>query len=69
MSMHIEMINLVKSLKGTYKKEDKEMVVKVLEEYKKKNKCSYQHAYDMMVEGNPSYSAYTSWRYKLKSKK
>lgn len=60
MSMHMEPINLVKSLRGTYKKEDKEMVVEVLNAYKEKNNCSYRHAYDMMVEGNPSYSAYTT---------
>jgi len=67
MSMHMEPINLVKSLKGTYKKEDKEMVVEVLHAYKEKNNCSYRHAYDMMVEGNPSYSTYTAWRRKLAS--
>ena len=67
MSMHMEPINLVKSLRGAYKKEDKEMVVEVLNAYKEKNNCSYKHAYDMMVEGNPSYSAYTAWRRKLAS--
>ncbi len=67
MSMHMEKINLVKSLRGTYKKADKEMVVEVLNTYKEKNNCSYKHAYDMMVEGNPSYSTYTVWRRKLTS--
>lgn len=65
MSMHIEPINLVKSLRGTYKQSDKEMVVKVLQEYKEKNNCSYRYAYDKMVEGNPSFSTYTLWRQKL----
>ena len=64
MSMHIESINLVKSLKGTYKQSDKEMVVKVLNAYKQKNNCSYKYAYDKLVEGNPSYSTYSSWRRK-----
>ncbi|MDF1883343.1 hypothetical protein JHD49_05255 [Sulfurimonas sp. SAG-AH-194-C21] len=67
MSMHMEAINLVKSLNGTYKQKDKEMVVEVLKEYKKFNNCSYQHAYDKMVEGNPSFSTYTSWRRKLEN--
>ena len=67
MSMHMEPINLVKSLRGTYKQADKEMVVEVLNAYKEKYNCSYKHAYDMMVDGNPSYSAYTAWRRKLKS--
>ena len=62
--MHEEMINLVKSLRGTYKKTDKEMVVEVVNTYKQKHNCSYRHAYDMTVEGNPSFSAYTSWRRK-----
>lgn len=65
MSMHMETINLVKSLKGTYKQADKEMVVEVLKKYKEKYNCSYKYAYDKMVEGNPSYSAYTAWRRKL----
>jgi hypothetical protein len=64
MSMHMEPINLVKSLKGTYKKADKEMVLEVINAYKEKNNCSYKHAYDMMVDGNPSYSTYTLWRRK-----
>lgn len=64
--MHMETINLVKSLKGTYKESDKEMVVKVLNTYKEKYNCSYKHAYDKMVDGNPSYSAYTAWRRKFK---
>jgi len=62
MSMHMEAINLVKSLRGTYKQADKEMVIKVLQDYKEQNNCSYKHAYDKMVEGNPSYSTYTRWR-------
>ena len=66
MSMHIELINLVKSLSGKYKQADKEMVVQTIEEYKRKNECSYKYAYDKLVEGNPSYSAYTSWRLKTK---
>ena len=61
-NMHMEMINLVKTLKGTYKQADKEMVVKVVHEYKEKNNCSYKDAYDMTVEGNPSFSSYTLWR-------
>ena len=65
MSMHMERINLVKSLNGTYKKADKEMVVQVLKTYKDKYNCSYKYAYEMMVDGNPSYSAYTAWRRKL----
>lgn len=65
MSMHMETINLVKSLKGTYKQADKEMVVEVLKKYKEKYNCSYKYAYDKMVDGNPSYSAYTAWRRKL----
>ena len=65
MSMHMEPINLVKSLRGTYKQADKEMVVRVVNEYKEKNNCSYKHAYDKTVDGNPSYSAYTLWRRKL----
>ncbi|MBC8238578.1 MAG: hypothetical protein H8E76_10165 [Helicobacteraceae bacterium] len=65
-NMHMEMINLVKTLKGTYKQADKEMVVKVVGEYKEKNNCSYRDAYDMTVEGNPSFSAYTAWRRKSK---
>jgi len=65
MSMHMEQINLVKSLDGTYKQSDKEMVVKILQEYKEKYNCSYKHAYEKMVDGNPSYSAYTSWRHKI----
>ena len=66
MSMHMEPINLVKSLRGTYKKADREMVLEVLHAYKVKNNCSYKHAYDMMVDGNPSYSTYTEWRRKSK---
>jgi|688.fasta_scaffold586476_2 hypothetical protein len=64
MSMHMEKINLVKSLKGTYKKTDKEMVITILEEYKRKYNCSYKHAYDKMVDGNPSYSTYIAWKRK-----
>jgi hypothetical protein len=66
--MHMEMINLVKSLRGTYKQADKEMVVEAVNAYKEQYNCSYRHAYDMTVEGNPSFSAYTSWRRKLASK-
>ena len=40
MSMHMEMINLVKSLRGTYKQSDKEMVVRAIKEYKEKYNCS-----------------------------
>jgi len=65
MNMYMEMINLVKSLRGTYKQEDKEMVVRVVNEYKEKNNCSYKHAYEKTVDGNPSYSTYTVWRRKL----
>lgn len=68
MNMHMEMINLVKSLRGTYKQADKEMVVRVIKEYKEKNNCSYKYAYGKTVEGNPSFSTYTLWRRKLTSK-
>jgi len=64
MSMFDEKINLIKSLKGTYKDSDKAMVVQTINDYKEKHKCSYQHAYDMNVEGNPSFSTYTIWRRK-----
>ncbi|MDH5464758.1 MAG: hypothetical protein OEW60_03955 [Thiovulaceae bacterium] len=67
-SMFDEKINLVKSLNGAYKLSDKEMVVSRVDEYKKINNCSYRHAYDMTVEGNPSFSAYSSWRRKSVSK-
>lgn len=63
--MHMETINLVKSLSGTYKIDDKKMLVKVIEQYKQKYNCSYKHAYEKMVEGNPAYSTYTSWRHKF----
>jgi len=63
--MHMETINLVKPLNGRYKQSDKEMVVKMLHEYKKQKNCSYKYAYDKMVEGNPSYSTYSAWRRKL----
>ena len=66
-NMHMEMINLVKSLRGTYKQADKDMVVETVNAYKEKNNCSYRHAYDMTVDGNPSFSAYTSWRRKAAS--
>lgn len=69
MNPYLEMINLVKSLNGTYKEEDKEMVVNVIEAYKQKNKCSYKYAYEMTVEGNPSFSAYNLWRRKSMTKK
>ncbi|PHS37472.1 MAG: hypothetical protein COB07_10745 [Sulfurovum sp.] len=65
MNMHMEMINLVKSLRGTYKQSDREMVVRVVNDYKEKNNCSYRQAYDKTVEGNPSYSTYTRWRHAL----
>lgn len=68
MSMHMEPINLVKSLKGTYKQSDKEMVVKIIDEYKQQKNCSYKYAYEKMVEGNPSYSTYTRWRRELNLK-
>jgi hypothetical protein len=64
MDPYMETINLVKSLSGTYKKADKAMVVEVVNAYKQKHNCSYKHAYDMTVEGNPSYSAYSAWRRK-----
>ena len=67
-SMHMETINLVKSLRGTYKQSDKEMVVRVLQEYKEKTNCSYKHAYDTLVEENPSFSTYSTWRRKLTAK-
>ncbi|MDQ7061879.1 MAG: hypothetical protein Q9M43_12455 [Sulfurimonas sp.] len=66
--MSMETINLVKTLKGTYKQADKEMVIKIVGDYKEKNNCSYKAAYEMTVEGNPSFSAYSSWRRKLKKK-
>ena len=65
MSMYMEPINLVKSLKGTYKQADKEMVVRVVNAYKEQYNCSYKHAFHKLVDGNPSYSAYTAWRHKL----
>ena len=67
MSMFDEKINLIKSLRGTYKASDKEMVVKTVEKYKQKHKCSYRYAYDMNVEGNPSFSAYSAWRRKFQA--
>lgn len=68
MSMHMESINLVKSLSGKYKQSDKEMVVKILQEYKEKNNCSYKYAYERMVDENPSFSTYTLWRRQLEVK-
>ena len=68
MNAYMETINLVKSLNGKYKESDKTMVVEVINAYKEKHNCSYKHAYDMMVEGNPSFSAYTSWRRKAATK-
>lgn len=65
MSMYMESINLVKSLNGTYKQADKEMVVKVLSDYKKQTNCSYKYAYETLVDGNPSYATYTRWRQEL----
>lgn len=65
MNMHLETINLVKSLRGTYKTSDKKMLVELLEAYKKKYNCSYKHAYYQMVDGNPSYSTYNKWRGEL----
>ena len=64
-NMHMEMINLVKTLSGRYKQADKEMVVRVVNAYKEKNNCSYKDAYDMTVEGNPSFSTYNAWRRKI----
>ena len=61
-SIFDEKINLIKSLNGTYKHADKVMVVETINHYKEQNNCSYQYAYDMNVEGNPSYSSYLSWR-------
>ena len=65
--MFDEKINLVKSLRGTYKASDKEMVVKTISEYKQKHDCSYRHAYEMNVEGNPSFSSYNAWRRKFEA--
>lgn len=62
MSMFDEKINLIKSLNGTYKDSDKKMVVNTINDYKKKHQCSYQLAYEMSVEGNPSFSTYMRWR-------
>lgn len=64
MSMHIESINLVKSLTGRYKEKDKAMVLATLEEYKQKNNCSYRYAYEKLVDSNPSFSTYMQWRKK-----
>lgn len=61
-SMHIESINLVKSLQGRYKQKDKEMLLELLENYKEQKGCSYRYAYEKLVEGNPSYSTYMQWR-------
>ena len=69
MDPHMEMINLVKSLSGTYKKADKQMVVEAVNAYKQKHNCSYKYAYDMTVEGNPSFSAYNAWRRQFASEK
>lgn len=68
-NMHVEMINLVKSLRGTYKQADKDMVVEAINAYKKQHNCTYKHAYEMTVDGNPSYSTYTLWRRKAESKR
>jgi len=64
-SLFDEKINLIKSLNGRYKASDKKMVVESIEAYKQAHNCSYQHAYDMCVEGNPSFSAYMLWRAKF----
>ena len=64
-SIFDEKINLVKSLNGKYKQADKEMVVKTINAYKEKHNCSYRYAYEMNVEGNPSFSSYNSWRRKF----
>jgi hypothetical protein len=61
-SIFDEKINLVKLLNGTYKRADKEMVVATILNYQKENNCSLRYAYDMNVEGNPSYSAFLRWR-------
>jgi len=61
-SMHMESINLVKSLRGTYKKSDKEMLIQTLDTYREKYNCSHKEAYETMVDGNPSFSTYMRWR-------
>jgi len=43
--------------------------VNKLDAYKEKYNCSYKHAYDKMVDGNPSYSTYTAWRRKSATSK
>jgi len=68
MNPYMETINLVKSLNGRYKQADKKMVVELIAAYKKEHNCSYKYAYEVMVEGNPSFSTYTSWRRKMASK-
>ncbi len=68
MDAYTEQINLVKSLSGKYKQADKEMVIKEVEAYKQKHSCSYKHAFGMMVDGNPSYSAYCLWKRQLSKK-
>ncbi|MBN2816925.1 MAG: hypothetical protein JXQ67_09590 [Campylobacterales bacterium] len=62
MSMHIEPFNLVKSLEGKYKESDKKELLQTLEQYVQQKGCSYKYAYEMLVEGNPSYSTYNRWR-------
>ena len=44
------------------------MVVQVVGDYKQKHNGSYQHTYDMSVEGNPSFYTYALCRRKLVSK-
>jgi hypothetical protein len=65
--MFDEKINLIKSLQGTYKTSDKKMVVETIDQFKQQHQCSYKYAYDMCVEGNPSFSAYNSWRRQFNS--
>ncbi len=68
MDAYTETINLVKSLSGKYKESDKQMVIDEVEKYKQKHNCSYKYAFEMMVDGNPSYSAYCVWKRQLDKK-
>ena len=60
--MHIEPFNLVRSLEGKYRASDKKELVETLESYIKQNNCSAKYAYEMLVEGNPSYVTYLRWK-------
>jgi len=69
MSMHIEPFNLVRSLEGKYRASDKKELVETLESYMLQKNCSAKYAYEMLVEGNPSYVTYLRWRRETFAKK